>query len=93
MRDSDAERRRNWEPGWPLLWHPQSIELEPAMLAALPLILEGLQALVALEANTPGAIIIAASISAILQRGEATPADEQAIRAQLDAVHAAIDAA
>lgn len=58
----------------------------------IALILEIVQALVALAPQIPEVVSLGASAVTILQAGAVTPEQEAAVRVQLDAVKAAIDA-
>ena len=56
------------------------------------LIVEIIQAMIALAPSVPEIVALGQSAVAIAQAGTVTPEQEAAIRAQLDAVKAAIDA-
>jgi hypothetical protein len=60
---------------------------------AAALVIEIIQALVALAPQLPEVIALGESAIAIMQTGIVTPAQEALIRGQLDAAKAAIDAA
>ena len=59
----------------------------------IALLIEIIQAMAALAPEVPAVLELGASAVALLQTGTVTPQQEASIRAQLDAVKAAIDAA
>lgn len=59
----------------------------------IDLIIEMIQAILALAPSVPAVIALGESAIGIIRTGTVTPEQEQSIRAQLDAVKALIDAA